>query len=275
MRGITNLGFPEALRWRGDWLWFSDMFTGKVMRVNLDESMDTVIDVNEGGPVMPGGLGWLPSGELIVVDCLERKLLKLTKELNLILYADLSELTTYPLNDMYIDPYGNVWVGGYGFDPEIDLPRPSPLFRVFDNGRVSLSVDKFIFPNGCEGFGDQLALAETFADRVSFLNDQGKILEQFHLPSGYGPDGISHDKHGNLYIASAFLGTLDCLSNDGKFYNVIQIPRLDDNLNSGGPLGVFDCAAHPSLPVLAYASASANENYARLNKTGEIHFINI
>ena len=79
------------------------------MRVNLDESMETVIDVNEGGPVMPGGLGWLPSGELIVVDCLERKLLKLTKELNLILYADLSELTTYPLNDMYIDPYGNVW----------------------------------------------------------------------------------------------------------------------------------------------------------------------
>ena len=75
---LAGLGFPESLRWRDGALWFSDMFRGRVVRWDPGTSTETVLDVDHGGPTMPGGLGWLPDGDLLVVDCLERRLLRVT-----------------------------------------------------------------------------------------------------------------------------------------------------------------------------------------------------
>ena len=54
--------FAESPRWHGEAFWFSDIGAGKVCRIGPDRRVDVVL----GGLDTPSGLGWLPSGELIV-----------------------------------------------------------------------------------------------------------------------------------------------------------------------------------------------------------------
>ncbi len=42
---LDGLNFPEAPRWRGDRLWFSDLHAAKVMTVDLADRAETVVEV--------------------------------------------------------------------------------------------------------------------------------------------------------------------------------------------------------------------------------------
>ena len=150
LKTLEGLGFAESLRWRGEDLWFSDMFRGVVIAWNPKAGSTVKLSQSDGGPEMPGGLGFTPDGDLLVVDCLKRKVLKLDGRGELSVHADLSQLTEHPLNDMHVDPDATAWVGGYGFDPERDEPVASALFRVSPTGEVNLTPANFVFPNGCE-----------------------------------------------------------------------------------------------------------------------------
>ena len=51
---LSGLTFPEAPRWRGDRLWFSDFYSFRVMTVDLAGRDETIAEV----PGRPSGLGW-------------------------------------------------------------------------------------------------------------------------------------------------------------------------------------------------------------------------
>ena len=103
LRSLEGLGFAESLRWRGEELWFSDMFRGQVIAWNPNLGATVKLTQSQGGPEMPGGLGWTPDGDLLVVDCLKRQILKLATKGELSVFADLSGFTEHPLNDMHVD----------------------------------------------------------------------------------------------------------------------------------------------------------------------------
>ena len=182
MSTLDGLGFPEALRWRDGALWFSDMFRSRVMRWVPGSAAEVVLDAAGGGPIVPGGLGWLPDGSLLVVDCERRRVLRLPLDSAgraadaVAVHADLARVMTHSANDMHVDVDGTAWVGGYGFDPENDEPATSPLVRVGPDGDVSTTASLFVFPNGCQrDAGGALLVAETFADRVSSFSRENEL----------------------------------------------------------------------------------------------------
>ena len=268
LKTLDGLGFAESLRWRGDELWFSDMFRGAVIAWNPDGVSTVKLSQADGGPEMPGGLGWTPAGDLLVVDCLKRLVLKLDSEGALSVYADLSNLTEYPLNDMHVEADGTAWVGGYGFDPERDKPVASAIYRISPTGEVNLTPANFVFPNGCERENGLLAVAETFADRISFVDDDCRLVKTFDCETGAGPDGLSFDASGNLYVAMAFNAEIQKFSSAGDSQLLVKLPT-EENL-AGGPKGIFDCAVRSSNSTIAFSTACLDEDYAKLNNTGSI-----
>ncbi len=283
---LDGLGFPEALRWRDGALYFSDMFRSRVMRWVPGSAAEVVLDRAGGGPVTPGGLGWLPDGDLLVVDCDERRVLRLHSSGEVTVHADLSTLMSHSANDMHVDPDGTAWVGGYGFNPETDEPVASPLVRVHPDGSVATTPAGFVFPNGCErtAAGD-LLVAETFADTVQRLSPSGERSVRAHFAEGSGPDGLSIAPDGAVYVALAFAGALARLADDTEGVDaaptIIHRPAPIAEGPGAGALGVYDCAVYPDSTVhpdaapnggtrIAVAMASLDEDLAMRVDTGAV-----
>src|SRR5689334_20208818 len=72
---LDGLAFPEGPRWREGRLWFSDMFAGCVMAVDLEGRAETIAKVD--GPDWLSGFGWWPGGRMIVVAMQSRRLFEL------------------------------------------------------------------------------------------------------------------------------------------------------------------------------------------------------
>lgn len=284
MTTLDGLGFPEALRWRDGALWFSDMFRSRVMRWVPGTPAEVVLDAARGGPTVPGGLGWLPDGSLLIVDCTERRVLRL-RDGTVSVHAELGEVMTHSANDMHVDANGTAWVGGYGFDPENDEPVPSPLVRVGIHGAISTTASAFVFPNGCErDASGALLVAETFADRVSSMSPDGAVTPRARFADGSGPDGLSIAPNGTVYVALAFAGALAQLADvaAGPDAEPTIIHRAEP-LATGpgaGPLGIYDCAvrddpAHPDRRRIAVAMASLDEALAERVDTGRIVLLDL
>ncbi len=291
---LEGLGFPEALRWHEGALWFSDMFRSRVLRWTPEKSsgpnglsgtVTTVLNRERGGPTVPGGLGWLPSSsngiaDMLVVDCVQRQLLRLHGETSSItVHADLRAFLTHSGNDMHVDADGTAWVGGYGFNPDRDLPAASPLVRIDPDGTVTRTRSTFVFPNGCERDVDgSLLVAETFADRVSRVSQETGLTLRAQLPPGSGPDGISIAPDGTVYVALAFAGELVALPPAGAADDpprLIYRPELISEGPSATPLGVYDCAVHPDGRRIAIAIASTDESLAERVDTGRIVILDL
>jgi sugar lactone lactonase YvrE len=278
---ISELGFPEALRWHDGALYFSDMFRSRVMRWVPGQPPQVLLDADHGGPIMPGGLGWMPDGSLLVVDCLERRVLRVSGE-RVDVHADLGPHMSHAANDMHVDSDGSAVVGGYGFEPGADEPRGSHLLHIAADGAIRRSTETFVFPNGCERAPDGVLLvAETFADRVSRA-EPGEARALVHLPPGSGPDGISLAPDGTLFIALAFGGTLVAVdahpllkSPASVELRVVHRPDPIANGPGAGPVSVYDCAVHPSGRYVAVAIASADEALAERVDTGRIELITL
>lgn len=288
---LDGLGFPEALRWRDGALWFSDMFRSRVMRWVPGSEPTVVLDADAGGPTVPGGLGWLPDlpdrpGDLLVVDCEKRRVLRLPVDATgraigaVSVHAELASVMTHSANDMHVDPDGTAWVGGYGFNPEHDEPAPSPLVRVAPDGAVSTTASVFTFPNGCERDATgALLVAETFADRVSLTSHDNEVTSRGRFPAGSGPDGLSIAPDGSVYVALAFAGALARLAPASADQGG-AVPDAEPTIvfragpiaagPGAGPLGVYDCAVLGDTGRIAVAMASLDEDLAMRVDTGRI-----
>jgi sugar lactone lactonase YvrE len=282
---LDGLGFPEALRWRDGALWFSDMFRSRVMRWTPGADAVVVLDAAAGGPTVPGGLGWLPDGSLLVVDCEQRRVLRLLLDAHgdaagpIAVHTDLSAVMTHSANDMHVDPDGTAWVGGYGFDPENDEPVASPLVRVAPDGAISTTGAALVFPNGCErDASGALLVAETFADRVSSLTHDESVAPVARFADGSGPDGLSIAPDGTVYVALAFAGALarvDRAAGQDAQPTIIHRAEPITTGPGAGPLGVYDCAVLGDTGRIAVAMASLDEPLAARVDTGRIVLLDL
>jgi sugar lactone lactonase YvrE len=200
----TGLAFPEGPRWHDGCFWFTDQHAHTVNRIGDDGQMQIIARTDD----LPGGLGWLPDGSLLVVYMTQRRIMRLSGD-RLVPYADLSGYASFHCNDMVVDRQGRIYAGDFGFDLHGGAAlRPAELILVDTDGSVETFTTDVVFPNGSviTPDGDRLLVAETFAHRISEfgLDATGRMCSrQVWAELGQAtPDGICLDAEGNIWVAS-------------------------------------------------------------------------
>lgn len=219
---LTGFAFPECPRWHEDRLWFSDIYAGRVYRVDIATRTAEVIVEYDGHP---SGLGFLPDGRLLVADGGTRTVLRQEPGGELVRHADLSGVATHTLNDMIVDTAGRAYVGNYG-DASVPPapPLPAQLALVQPDGTVSAVAQQLMFANGMAiaGDGSVLLVAETRAapGRISAFDiaADGSLSNRrtfCEFAPQVLPDGISLAADGSLWVASPFTDEVRQLGPDG------------------------------------------------------------
>ncbi|MEW8624037.1 MAG: gluconokinase, GntK/IdnK-type [Candidatus Thiodiazotropha endolucinida] len=265
---LDGLMFPEAPRWRDGWLWFTDQHARRIVRVTPDGKSETVAELDD----LPGGLGWLPDGRLLVVSMTKQHLLVL-EEGRLRLYADLSELASFHCNDMLIDAWGRCYVGNFGYDLHGGAGQhPAELILVNPHGEASIVAEEMIFPNGCvlSADGSTLLVAETFASRITAFDvkangDLSNRRIWAELGGAY-PDGICLGNGGLLWVAAPNQSRLILVREGGEILRSIK------------PLGSpYACTLGGNNEELLFITSSETDEpeSAKQQKSGRIEVMEI
>lgn len=240
MAGYTFLEDPRV---REGNIVVSDFFTGQVLSLGVDGSVEVVLEIDD----QPSGTGWTPDGDLLVVSMLQRAVLRASGD-DVRIHADLSPWATGPCNDMLVDPLGRAYVGNMGGDggPDSELVDAC-LLRVDLDGSVSVASRDLRFPNGMalSPDGSQLYVAETYGARVSlfevdvrgdlsarrtfvdFANGPLRATAREMLATGMIlPDGIALDSAGGLWIADAAGSGVVRVDRDGQITDQISVDGL-------------------------------------------------
>lgn len=234
---VDGLRFPEGNRWHEGYLWFSDMHTGEVFRLEPDSGGPELLTKVDG---QSSGLGWIGSGELIVSSMLDRKIYRVDHEGSLTVFADLSELSLAPINDLIVDEEtGRVYVGAFGYDLYAgEAPQPGPLFCVEPDGTPRLAADGFVFPNAAVILPGTrtLVVPETWGARLTAFEiaSDGSLLNRrtwADLEPGTTPDGTCVDLEGGIWISSL---------EGAEFQRVIEGGSVTDRIPTPGRHAV-DC----------------------------------
>jgi len=208
--------FAEGLRWRKKEkrLVFSDMHARKLLRLEMNNELTTIMDVDDD----PSGLGWLPDGRMLVVLMCSRTLAVVDEQsATLAPWADLSSVQPFRANDMVMDGCGNAYVGGFGQnnleDPgtfgaltEITLVRAPAAPH--SQATTQTAAQHLLFPNGAviTPDGRTFLAAETFGSRISAW-DRDPVAATLSNPrvwamlDGCYPDGMCLDEEGALWVA--------------------------------------------------------------------------
>ena len=266
---IDGLAFPEGPRWHEQSLWFTDQHARKVYRTDNEGNLDVVLTTDD----LPGGLGWLPDGSMLVVYMTQRKVMRL-HEKSLHEYADLSELASFHCNDMLVDMQGRVYVGNFGFDLHGGAPqRNAEIIMVDLDGVTKVFSDEVVFPNGCVFSADNRTLiaAETFAHRLTEfeLNEMGMSASS-HVWADLGemtPDGICIDRQGMIWVASPGTGEVTLVKKGGEKVASCQTKGTPYACMLGGEDGrtLFICTSETDDPDQAASLKSGRIERVRVS----------
>jgi sugar lactone lactonase YvrE len=177
----------------------------------------------------PSGLGWLPSGELLVVAMNSRQVRRVDASGNVHLHADLSAIATGPCNDMVVDGNGNAYVGNFGFDVEAGgKPGPADLALIRADGATEVAAKDMQFPNGSviTADGTTLIVGESMAARYTAftIGPDGTLADRrvwAEVP-GKGPDGCALDADGAIWMADAFGGGCFRVAHGGEILQSVK-----------------------------------------------------
>jgi sugar lactone lactonase YvrE len=266
---LEGLVFPEAPRWHEGKLWFADMHAHHVSTVDLKGNVNRIVDV----PGQPGGLGWLPGGELLVVSMIDRRLLRLdAKALRAV--ADLSRLAPFHCNDMVVDGEGRAYIGNFGFD--ISGPDPNVtstvLILVSSEGQARIVAQDLLFPNGLIITPDAgtLIVGETWGARLTAFTiaADGSLTDRrvWAQLDGAVPDGICLDAEGAVWVASPLSAEVLRVREGGEITDCIHVATNAYACMLGG-------SERKSLFVLTAASHQPEE--ARNLKSGRIEVVEV
>jgi sugar lactone lactonase YvrE len=269
---VSGLRFPEGSRWHDGQLWFSDMLTGQVLRCDVRTGTTTEVLALDD---QASGLGWLPDGSLLVSCMLSRTLRRLGRDGVVEVLADLSSLTSWPINDLVTDASGRTYLGGFGYDFYAGTPaQPSPLYLVGADGSVKVVAEDLHFPNGSVILPgtSTLVVAETWGGQLTAfdVDESGDLVDRrvwARLPEGCAPDGICADVAGGVWVAS-FL--------TGEFLRVEEGGTVTDTIRAGDDRWAVDCVlGGADGTTLFLLTAHRTESADPDSRTGRIDAVDV
>jgi len=223
---IADIGFPEALRWHQNQLWYSDFLSRTVS--TFDAKKRTVRAYIPG---QPSGLGFQPDGVPWVISTYDRKVLALDSPIPRIV-ADIGHLSGGPLNDMYVDPAnGFAYVSPFGWENayrSIDEMRSAPLIVVRPDAEAEVVAEDLMIPNGIARLDTStLLVAETHANRITAfdIEPDGRLANRrvFAELGARAPDGICVDAEGCVWVGCPFTGEFIRVRAGGEVVDVIDM----------------------------------------------------
>lgn len=195
--------FPEGPRWHDGRLWFSEMYAHRVMAVELDGTLEVVLQLDRD---RPSGIGFLPDGTPLIVLMDSSRVVRLENG-RPVTHADLGEIGH--LNDMVVGPDGSAYVGsGWSTGDQ------HSILLVRANGEVETVAEGIPRPNGIAlspDFGT-LVYGATHGRALMALTvgDDGGLsdLRVFADLSDVGamPDGICFDVEGAVWLGGVEAG---------------------------------------------------------------------
>jgi sugar lactone lactonase YvrE len=190
-RFADRLELPECPRWHDGSLFVSDMWGHAVWRFSVDGTRQLVHRFADDED--PGGLGWLPGGDLLVVGMEGRCVHRIDATGTVRTHADLSPLAPGTCNDMIVAADGTAYVSHFGYDFWRDPAgaRAASLLRVGPEGAVDVVVDDLLAPNG---------MAMSPDGRTLFLSECGRSTI---LAFDRADDGTLHRRRPHAVIAPA------------------------------------------------------------------------
>ena len=220
------MAFLEAPRWRDDGLYCSDQHGHQVMRIDAEGNVEVLADV----PHCPSGLGWLPDDRMLVVSMEDRKLMHIDGA-NLALFADLSALAPFEINDMVVDRAGHAFIGQFGFDVHGGGKFASaPLLRVDPDGSTHIAAEDVSCANGMIVTEDEstLIVAESGASKLTAfdLAGDGALSNRrvwAELPTA--PDGICLDSENAVWVACPVGDKFIRVHEGGRVSEEIPVPE--------------------------------------------------
>lgn len=204
---VDGIDFAEGPRWRDGRLWYSDFHQRTISSVGPEG--DRRIEYGDL-PDRPSGLGWLPSGDLLVVFMTSRRVMRDPGDGAFVVHADLRDLAPWHCNDMVVSDRGVAYVGNFGFDLEQrDRFRPTTLVLVRPDGTAEVAADEMRFPNGSviTPDGRTLIVAQSFGGNfIAFdIAEDGSLgrRREWAAIDGTAPDGCTLDAAGGIWFADA------------------------------------------------------------------------
>ena len=271
----SGLKFAKSPRWTGQELLFLDVHDRSIKSADLKGNVRTIRNL----PYVPGGLGALANGELLVGDAWHRKIYRWGMSGSKMI-ADLSDVAGYCLSDGIVDGRGGMYVGDAGFDfldPLMDRVPNGVIVYVKADGNSSVVAADLFFPNGMIITPDNgtLIVAETLAHRLiafEIENDGSlhsrRVWAQFE--DDVKPDGICLDYEGAIWVAGAGQCALR-VREGGEVDQQITTKRPVFATMLGGPerSHLFMCTAESSDPVITSRTGSATIDIAEVDTPGD------
>jgi sugar lactone lactonase YvrE len=199
---ITGRAFLEGPRWHDGALYVSDMHGDAVLRVTEDGGVSTVVELEQ-----PSGLGWLPDGTMLIVEMARRCVMRYDGS-QLTVHADVSELGSHEINDMFVDRHGHAFIGQFGYDyASGGTPVAAALLRIDPDGSAHEAAPDLRFANGMVVTADQstLLVAESMGKCITAfdLADDGSLTNRrVWAELSDWPDGIAIDSEDGVWLAS-------------------------------------------------------------------------
>ena len=230
---VDGMTFTEGPRWREGKLYFSDFFTHRVLAVDTEGNLETVVEI----PHQPSGLGWMPDGTMLIVSMNYQKLLSFANnKINEV--ADLSAMATHFCNDMVVDRQGNAYVGNFGFDLHAGEPiKPTNIILVKPGEEPLVVAENIFFPNGSVITPDDktLIVGETFSSCLTAfdinidktLSNRRLWADLRSIKEDYTPvpDGICLDEEGAIWVASPTTNDVIRVKEGGELLERIEVGR--------------------------------------------------
>ena len=266
--------FPETPRWHRGFFYCCSIDEGSIFRIENGEKK-LVLKIDDW---LSGWAFLSPdSDEMVLTSAKKRKLLKWDgSAAEPTEMADLTDVVKFGINDLVCTADGVVFVDSvqfvFGATPLDQAPK-SQIFRVDQQGNVSVATDITFFPNGMVITPDHKYLLA--ADSLSHcihkweLSAGAELINHsiFAEVPGSQPDGICLDEEGGVWFASA---------NKHKVFRVIEGGTITDEVDMGAThatacmLGGDD-----RRTLLITASDSHDRTVIYANPTGRLFSVQV
>lgn len=260
-----ELFFPESPRIHDGRLWFSDgiracsLIPGEVPRVEAEFDCPLVL-----------GTAFLSDGRVLTSDAFGRRVLAYGDAAEPTVFADLSEFTTNPLNEVVVTDTGTVLVSDMGFNMVAgEEPASASMICIHPDGRLQRTGPQFVFPNGTQlvNDGHELLVANGLGTRVTSvavrddgtLADEGRDIGDFSSFNGHA-DGISVTTDGTIFFGDP---------EAGRLVRVVDGDELADSIRVPGYNHVTACLADETTRTV-YATVCSEMPFGEFHGLGAI-----